>query len=177
MPALHPLRPVLLAALLLLGARVHAADYQLADGQVRFQVPDAWPQIMMQVSGNPQFMAFEVPNAAPVGQRVLARVTVISEPFADAQAFKKWVDARVAQSHRLPGYQALAGGGVDSDAVRYKAVESGIGMHYSERYYYRAGYGVQLRCLRPASSTVPASWVSQFDAGCRSIGASLQQGG
>ncbi len=153
-----------------------AASYQLADGRVRFQAPDSWPQIMMQASGNPQFMAFEVPDSFPVGQRVLARVTVTVEHMADVDAFKRWVNQRVQRSHHLPGYQA-AGGGMDSSTVRYKAMESGVPMRYSERYFLKGHDGVQLRCLRPEQSQVDAAWVAGFDRGCEAIGASLQGNG
>ncbi len=168
---------VLLAGVLLAPALARAAQYQLADGRVRFQVPDAWPQIMVQDSGNPQFMAFQVPDPSPVGRRVLARVTVTVEQMTDLAAFRRWVSQRLAHSQRLPGYQAEAGGRTDPSAARYKAMESGVPMRYSERYYFRAGEGVQLRCLRPARSDVDAAWVVRFDRGCDAIAASLQRGG
>ena len=167
---------ILICMLLLTAVSAHAADYQLADGRVRFRVPDAWPQIMMQVSGNPQFMAFQVPNAFPVGQRVLARATITVEHMANVEAFKQWVNQRVQHSHQLPGYQAVSGG-MDSSVVRYKAMESGVPMRYSERYYLKGHDGVQLRCLRPERSEVDAAWVVDFDRGCDSIAASLQAGG
>lgn len=155
------------------GTPAHATDYQLADGRVHFDVPAGWPQIMMQTSGNPQFMAFQVPDSFPVGQRVLARATVTVEHMDDATAFKQWVHRRLQRAHQMPGYQALANS-ADDTVVRYKAVESGVPMRYSERYFLKGHDGIQLRCLRPERSQVDDAWVNAFERGCAQIAASLQ---
>lgn len=156
-----------------LGATAQATDYQLADGRVHFDVPVSWPQIMMQTSGNPQFMAFQVPDSFPVGQRVLARATVTVEHMDNAAAFRQWVHKSLLRAHQMPGYQALAGS-ADDTVVRYKAVESGVPMRYSERYFLKGNDGVQLRCLRPERSQVDDAWVNTFERGCNQIAASLQ---
>ena len=171
--------PALLCALLLSAATLsaHATDYQLADGRVRFSAPDAWPQIMMQISGNPQFMAFQVPDPSPVSQRVLARVTITVVKMRNGPAFEQWVNQRVQHSHQLPGYESVAQPGSSSNVVRYTALESGVRMSYSERYFLKGLEGVQLRCLRPNRGEVDAAWVASFDKGCDAIAASLQQGG
>jgi hypothetical protein len=177
-PRLHAV-PALFCALLLgaASAGAHATDYQLADGRVHFSAPDGWPQIMMQTSGNPQFMAFQVPDPSPVAQRVLARVTVTVVKMPDGSAFQQWVNQRVQHSHQLPGYESVAQPGSSSNVVRYTALESGVRMSYSERYFLKGLEGVQLRCLRPNRGAVDAAWVSSFDKGCDAIAASLQQGG
>jgi hypothetical protein len=162
-----------LLALLLLAtcASATAADYTLADGSVHFSTPDGWRRIM-QTQGDPEMMAFQVPDPSPTAQSTLARVTVSSTHVADIAGFQHYVATAMAKARTLPGYhpdQAKSG----PTWSTYAAQESGEAQAYVERYYFHNGVAVQLRCVRPAASQAGAAWSAAFDKGCDSIASDL----
>ncbi len=170
----HPrLATRLLYALLLawVSVPVLAAGYTLGNGEIHFSVPDNWLMIMEQMQGEPQFIAFQVPDASPSGKQVLSRVTVTMRQVTDIAKFRSWVKIQVRKSHRLPGYQA--NGKHYSHRFVYHALENGVRMQYLELYYFKNGYAVQLRCLRPQHDQSGETWQNTFDRGCQQIARSF----
>ena len=166
-------RLMILAALVLaFGGQAAATDYSLAAGSVRFSAPDGWPQIMEKNDGDPQFIAFQVPDPSPTGHEVLARVTVTVHALSNAQAFKTWVDAGLAKARGLPQYQS-GDRGASSSRFTYTAMENKQRLYYRESYYFKGTQGVQLRCARPLVSLAGPAWSADFDRGCDAVARSL----
>ncbi|HVB85005.1 MAG TPA: hypothetical protein VND63_09040 [Rhodanobacteraceae bacterium] len=160
------------ALVLAFGGHAAATDYSLAAGSVRFSAPAGWPQIMEKDDGDPQFIAFQVPDPSPTGHEVLARVTVTVHTVSDAQAFKTWVDARLAKARGLPQYKS-GDGGTSSSRFTYTAMENGQRLYYRESYFFKGNAGVQLRCVRPLASQAGPAWSADFDRGCTAVARSL----
>lgn len=162
---------LLYALLALVSIPALATSYTLGGGEVHFSVPDNWPMIMEQMQGDPQFIAFQVPDVSPSGKRVLSRATVTAQQVADIAKFRSWVKIRARKSHKLPDYKA--GKRQNPRRFVYHARENGLRMRYYERYYFKNGYAVQLRCLRPQHDQSGQAWQSAFDRGCKQIARSL----
>ncbi len=162
---------LLYALLALVSIPALAAGYTLGNGRIYFSAPDNWPMIMERMQGDPQFIAFQVPDTSLSGKQVLSRVTVTAHQVADIAEFRSWVKTQVRKSHRLPGYKA--GSKQNSHRFVYHALENGLRMRYLEQYYFKNGYAVQLRCLRPQHDQSGQAWKSTFDRGCRQIAHSL----
>lgn len=156
---------MILAAIVTVSLAAHAADYSLDEGVVHFAAPDAWPVLMEKQDGDPQFLAFQVRDPASNGD-TLARVTVSTQHAPDAAAFQQFVNEGLAKARRLPGYLSRGQDGGDA-AMRYTATENKQKTTYLERYYYRNGIAIQVRCVRPAAGS--AQWSATFDAGCEAI--------
>ena len=161
----------LVALMLACGGNAFATDYSLAAGSVRFSAPGTWPQIMEKADGDPQFIAFQVPDPSPTGHQVLARVTVSVHAVSDARAFKTWVDAGLAKARGLPQYKS--GSAAGSVRFVYTAMENGQRLYYRESYYFKGDEGVQLRCVRPLASQAGPAWTAAFDRGCDAVASSL----
>jgi len=158
-------------ALLLAGA-VHAASVSMAGGAVTFQTPDGWQDIM-QTEGDPEARVFQVPDPSPTGRNSLARVTVTVAGAADVAAFNQFRDAAAAKASLLPAYRA-ADGAHDPNEVVYSARENDTEFDYVERYWFRSGHAIQLRCVRPARSEAGNKWIVEFDKGCAAIAEQLK---
>jgi len=156
---------MILAVLSIAPFAAHAADYSLDGGVVHFAAPDSWPVLMEKQDGDPQFLAFQVRDPASNGD-TLARVTVSTQHAPDVASFQQFVNDGLAKARKLPGY--LGSGQSDADsAMRYTAMENKQKTTYMERYYYRNGIGIQVRCVRPVAGS--AQWNATFDAGCQAI--------
>jgi hypothetical protein len=162
---------IAVALLLVCDGQAAATDYSLAAGSVRFSAPGTWPQIMEKADGDPQFIAFQVPDPSPTGHQVLARVTVTVHAVSDAQAFKTWFDAGLAKARGLPQYKS--GSAAGSSRFIYTAMENGQRLYYRESYYFKGNEGVQLRCVRPLASQAGPAWTADFDRGCDAVARSL----
>lgn len=142
-----------------------ATDYQIGDGVVHFAAPDAWTVLMEKRDGDPQFLAFQVPDpGAPAGS--LARITVSTQHAGDARTFQQFVNDGITKSRRLPDFHPDDEHPVVSGR-RYTAMENKQKTAYLEYYYFRNGVAIQVRCVRPADAN--ARWGSTFDAGCSAI--------
>ena len=160
------LRTTFLAGALLLAGTAHGADVAMADGSVRFSTPDNWLGIM-ETQGDPESRVFQVPDTSPTGSTALARVTVTVKRVADVSEFQQYVSAAGAKAKGLTGYQA--GTSPAPNASAYSAQENGAAFTYVERYWFREGHAIQLRCARPAQSQAGAAWKTAFDKGCDAI--------
>ncbi|MEW9623855.1 hypothetical protein [Rhodanobacter geophilus] len=163
---------VALAAGLLATAPSSAADVSMANGSVNFSTPDGWLDIM-QTDGDPEVRVFQVPDPSPTGRSTLARVTVTVKQEPDINGFRGYMDQATAAAMALPGYQAAAKA-PEPNSFSYTARDAGVASSYRERYWYRDGHAIQLRCVRPAQSQAGAAWIAAFDRGCDAIAARLK---
>jgi hypothetical protein len=161
-----------LAVGLLAGIPANAAEVSMAGGSVNFSTPDGWLDIL-QTDGDPEVRVFQVPDPSPTGHSTLARVTVTVKQEPDINGFRSYMDQATATAMALPGYQA-ATRAPGPNSFSYTAREAGVASSYHERYWYRDGHAIQLRCVRPAQSQAGAAWIAAFDRGCDAIAARLQ---
>lgn len=165
------LRNTLLASALLLAGAAHAGEVEMAHGTVHFSTPDNWLGIM-ETQGDPELRVFQVPDTSPTGSTALARVTITVKQVPDVSAFQQYVNAATAKAKGLAGYQA--GSSPAPNASTYTAQENGTQFAYVERYWFREGHAIQLRCVRPAQSQAGAAWKAAFDKGCDAIAERLK---
>ena len=161
-----------LAAGLLATAPAPAGEVSMANGSVNFSTPDGWLDIL-QTDGDPEVRVFQVPDPSPTGHSTLARITVTVKQEADVNGFRTYMDQADAKAMALPGYQAAARV-PEPNSFSYTAREAGVASSYRERYWYRDGHAIQLRCVRPLQSQAGAGWIAAFDRGCDAIAARLQ---
>jgi hypothetical protein len=162
---------VALAVGLLIAAAASATDVSMANGSVNFSTPDSWLGIM-QTDGDPEVRVFQVPDPSPTGQTVLARVTVTVTQVSDLDEFHAYQNQAATKAAALPSYKAVST--ADPDNLSYTAQEAGVASSYRERYWFKDGHAIQLRCVRPQQSQAGAAWIAAFDRGCDAIAARLQ---
>ena len=150
----------------------HADDVSMASGSVHFSTPSNWVGIM-QVDGDPEVRVFQVPDPSPSASSTLARVSVTVKQIADLQAFNDYVTAAMSKAKNLKDYQTGNRPAGDQNSFVYTASESGTPYTYVERYWFRNGHGIQLRCARPSASQAGQQWAATFDKGCNDIAAAL----
>jgi len=160
------------AATVLLAGTLHAADVSMANGSVQFHTPDDWVDIL-DTQGDPEVHVFQVPDSSPTGKVSLSRVTVTVKQVADISGFQQYVATTSAKALVLPGYKAAAAAPKPNTFV-YTAQENGVQYSYSERYWFKNGVAVELRCLRPSQSDAGAAWKAAFEKGCDMIAAKLK---
>ncbi|MGC1548029.1 MAG: hypothetical protein WA777_05830 [Rhodanobacter sp.] len=168
------LRPttILIAALLLTTTAgiARATDVSMAGGSVHFSTPDTWLGIM-QTDGDPEIRVFQVPG--PSDSTTLARVTVTIKQVNGTDGFQTYVSSAADRAKTLTGYQPATHDSGETNSFTYTATESGTPFEYVERYWFKNGSAIQLRCVRPAQSEAGPAWKASFDKGCNAIAAAL----
>jgi hypothetical protein len=152
-------------------AVAQADDVSMASGAVHFSTPSNWVGIM-QVDGDPEVRVFQVPDPSPSANDTLARITVTVKQIANLQDFNDYVSNAVSKAKDLKNYQPGSSATGDNSFV-YTATESGTPYSYVERYWFRSGHAIQLRCVRPTSSQAGAQWAAAFDKGCSTLAGTL----
>lgn len=165
------LRTTFAASALLLAGAATATDIDMANGSVRFHTPDSWMGIV-ETQGDPEVRVFQVPDNSPTGSTALARVTVTVKQVADVGEFQQYMTSATIKAKGLSGYQA--GSNLGPNGFAYSAQESGTQFAYVERYWFKDGHAIQLRCVRPAQSQAGAAWKAAFDKGCEEVAAQLK---
>ncbi len=160
---------VVVGALVVAGA-AHATDVSMANGSVNFSTPDQWIGIM-ETQGDPEVRVFQVPDPSPTASTSLARVTVTVKQVPDASGYQLYVTGAMNKAKALKDYQSTAQA---TDSTTYTAQENGAQYSYSERYWFKDGHAIQLRCVRPAQSQAGPAWKAAFDKGCDAIAARLK---
>jgi hypothetical protein len=164
---------VAIVALLLAGTVVAKADdVSMAAGSVRFSTPANWVGIM-QADGDPEVRVFQVPDPSPSASTTLARVSVTVKQVANLQDFNTYVGDAVAKAKQLKDYQPGQSASSEQNSFVYTASESGSPYTYVERYWFRNGHAIQLRCARPSASQAGQAWASTFDRDCTAIASTL----
>lgn len=173
------LPPFLLAALAataLISPAVFAqgkTGYTLNDGQVRFHVPAEWSAVMEKTDGNPQAIAFRVPDASPQGGEDIADVTVKTRQLKSAAEFNGVLEDELERARAQNGYA------VDTSKPG-RSVHQYFVLRGPTRYLIRDSFqlsgdiAIEVRCRRPLLEATPAAWNTQFDSACDALIASLK---
>lgn len=162
---------VAFAAVALAGA-AHAAEVSMAGGAITFDTPSNWLPIM-QTQGDPEAQVFQVPDPSPTGKTSLARVTVTVKQVPDISSFHQFMAEGTAKGLALPGYKESPVPPEPNSNI-YTAQENGTEFNYTEHYWFKLGYAIQLRCMRPSKSLAGAAWQAAFDKGCAALAAQLK---
>ncbi|MEP6511844.1 MAG: hypothetical protein ABJB02_09635 [Dokdonella sp.] len=151
-------------------------DYTLNDGQVHFHVPAGWNAIMEKADGNPQAVAFQVPDAAAQGGEDSASVTVKTRQLQGAVTFNAVVQEEFEHAKSQGGYSSDAAG-TDASVHQYSVVRGKTKYFVSDSFTLSGSGSIvtQVRCQRPLLDKTPAAWATQFDSACASVVASLKQ--
>ena len=155
-----------------LAGAAHAGEVSMASGAITFDTPNNWLPIM-QTQGDPEAQVFQVPDPSPTGKASLARVTVTVKRVADISSFHQFMAEATAKGLGLPGYKAAEVPPSPNSNV-YTAQEIGVQFNYTEHYFFKHGYAIQLRCIRPSTSMAGPAWQAGFDKGCASLAAQLK---
>ena len=158
----------------LVAAAAFAQDgsYSLHDGQVRFSVPAEWVAVMQKTDGNPQAIAFQVPDPATQGSDDVASVTVKSRHLANGAQYGIVVREQFDHARQQPGYEADPAG-TDAATHRYHVVRGKTKYVVRDSFAQVGGVAVEVRCQRPLLEATEAAWNARFDADCGSVVASL----
>ena len=149
-------------------------DYSLNDGQVNFRVPADWTALMEKTEGNPQAIAFQVPDASAQGSEDTASVTVKTRALANPAQFSVVVQDETSRARSQPGYETDGAPG-DGSIHRYFVVRGKTKYRVHDSFVQRGGVAVEVRCQRPLLASTPEAWNTQFDGACASVVASLRQ--
>ena len=171
---MNPLRTTTLAiiATLLLAGTAHATEVSMAGGNITFDTPANWLPIM-QTEGDTEAQVFQVRDPSPTGKSSLARVTVTVTRVPDISSFHQFMAQATAKALALPSYQQDKVPPVPNSNL-YNAQENGTDFSYTERYWFKHGYAIQLRCVRPTRSQAGSAWQAEFDKGCDALAVQLK---
>lgn len=174
---MKPIRclPILFA--LVCAAGVHAQDtrdYTLNDGHVHFHVPAGWAAIMEKHDGNPQAIAFEVPDPSAKGSEDSATVTVKTRQLSGATTFTQAVQEEFDRAKAQTGY-ASDPSATDASAHQYFVVRGKTKYLVRDSFLLSGTVVAHVRCQRPLLDKTPSAWNSDFDNACNRVVASLKQ--
>ena len=173
---MKPLLPLclLLAAAASCAFAQDSSDHSLNDGAVHFRAPATWSAVMEKKEGNPQAIAFQVPDPSAQGSEDSATVTVKTRQLADASAFAATVQEEFERAKAQPGFEIDAAN--TNAAVKQYFVTRGKTRYLVRDAARLAGnIAVEVRCQRPLLAATPAAWNTQFDRDCDAVVASLGQ--
>jgi hypothetical protein len=166
------LQTFMLAALCAMPAFAQDGTYSLHDGQVSFSVPAGWNALMQKTDGNPQAIAFQVPDPAAQGSDDTASVTVKSRKLANAEQFGVVVREQIDHARQQPGYEPDPAG-TDASTHRYHVVRGQTKYLVRDSFQAIGNVAVEVRCQRPLLDATTAAWNARFDSDCGALVASL----
>jgi hypothetical protein len=165
---------ILLASLAASTAHAQAkTDYSLNGDQIRFHVPASWTAIMEKADGNPQAVAFQVPDATAQGSEDSANVTVKTRQLKDPSEFTATVQDEFERSKAQGGYETDPAN-KDSSVHQYFVVRGKTKYLVRDSFQLSGTIAVEVRCQRPLLAATPAAWNGEFDAACAAVVASLK---
>lgn len=150
-----------------------STDFALNDGRIRFRVPATWTAVMEKTGGNPQAIAFQVPDPSAQGSDDTANVTVKTRVLANDAQFPIVVHEEFNHAKEQPGYES-AGAETTTSAHRYRVTRGKTRYFVQDSFLLKDGLAVEVRCQRPLLDATPESWSQRFDADCAAVVASLQ---
>jgi len=148
-------------------------DYALNGDQVRFHVPADWTAIMEKADGNPQAVAFQVPDASAQGSEDAANVTVKTRELKDPSGFAATVQEEFERSKAQGGYENDPSN-KDPAIHQYFVVRGKTKYLVRDSFQLNGSIAVEVRCQRPLLATTPAAWNAEFDKACGAVVASLK---
>lgn len=169
-------RQALYACLFVLGATnlgaQDQANFTLNDGAVRFHAPAAWTAVMEKKDGDPQAIAFQVPDPSTDGSEDAATVTVKTRQLADAAGFAAAVQEEFERARQQPGF-ATDPANKDASVRQYFVSRGKTRYLVRDRARLVGRIAAEVRCQRPLLASTPAAWNAQFDRDCDAVTASL----
>lgn len=149
-------------------------DYTLNEGQVHFHVPASWSAIMEKTEGNPQAVAFQVPDAVANGSGDSASVTVKTRQIKGSTNFTDVVQEEFERSKSQAGY-ASDPSAKDTSAHQYFVVRGKTKYLVRDSFFLSGNVVAEVRCQRPLLDKTPAAWNTQFDTACNAVVDSLKK--
>ena len=174
MPIRRPSLAVLAIAFATSAFAQGKTDYSLNEGQLHFRVPASWTAVMEKTDGNPQAIAFQVPDSSAQGSDDSAAVTVKTRQLAGSAAFAGVVQDELDRSKAQGGYESDATN-KDTAIHQYFVVRGKTKYLVRDSFYLTGAIAVEVRCQRPLLNVTPAEWSTEFDNACNSVVASLKQ--
>lgn len=172
-----PIRRLACAALALAAAGAFAqsaSDFSLNDGKVVFHVPAQWVSVMEKKDGDPQAIAFQVPDPSAQGSEDSATVTVKTRQIADPSAFAATVQEEFERAKAQPGFE-IDPANKDAAVRQYFVTRGKTRYLVRDEAHLTDNVAVEIRCQRPLLAATPAAWNAQFDRDCDAVAASLGQ--
>jgi hypothetical protein len=170
--------PTLVAILFVTGLLASPAvaqdktDYTLNDGQVHFHVPPTWIAIMEKSDGNPQAVAFQVPDAAAQGSEDAANVTVKTRQLKTPEQFAGMVVEELEHAKAQTGFETDPSN-KDAAVHQYFVVRGKTKYFVRDSFHQAGNFAVEVRCQRPLLDKTPPTWNAEFDHACGNVAASL----
>lgn len=149
-------------------------DYTLNNGQVHFHVPASWTAMMEKTDGNPQAVAFQVPDASAQGSDDAADATVKTRQLKGSAEFAGVVQDELERAKSQGGYEKDASN-ADPSVHQYFVVRGKTKYLVRDSFYLTSDIAVEVRCQRPLLASTPAAWSKEFDAACDNVVASLKR--
>ena len=170
------MKPIaLLLALPCAGALAQGGtDYALNGGRVHFQVPAGWTAMMEKSEGDPQAIAFQVPDASAQGSEDAANVTVKTRQLKDAGAFAGTVQEELEHARGQAGYENDVSN-KDASVHRYFVTRGKTRYLVRDSFWLTGDIAVEVRCQRPLLPATPEGWNATFDGDCDGVVASLKR--
>ena len=147
-------------------------SYALNEDQVHFRVPPGWTAVMEKTDGNPQAVAFQVPDPTAQGTEDSATVTVKSRLLKTAEQFASVMLEEQTHAKEQSGF-APDTSNADANINQYFVVRGKTKYQVRDSFHRSGGFAVMVRCQRPLLDKTPAAWASLFDSGCASVVASV----
>jgi hypothetical protein len=129
---------------------------------------------MEKSDGDPQAIAFQVPDAAAQGSEDSATVTVKTRQLHGSATFTGVVQDEFEHARTQAGY-ANDPAGTDTSAHQYFVVRGKTRYLVRDSFVLSGDVVAHVRCQRPLLDKTPAAWNTRFDAACDSVVASLKR--
>lgn len=153
-------------------AGASAANYTLADGALRFSVPDAWSAIMEKTEGTPQFRVFQVPN--PQAPETLFRVSVTTRHMRAVTDFRAFVEQSQNAVRQGEGFSNLGAPVAGEHGLHYRFDEDGKVQAVHAGWFQHGLWAIELRCQRPRDARASAAWLQAWRAACADLARQLE---
>jgi hypothetical protein len=124
--------------------------------------------------GDPQAIAFQVPDPSAQGSEDSATVTVKTRQLAGAATFTQAVQEEFDHAKAQTGY-ASDPSATDASAHQYFVVRGKTRYLVRDSFILSGNVVAHVRCQRPLLEKTPAAWTSDFDNACNRVVASLKQ--
>lgn len=147
-------------------------DYTLNDDQVHFHVPPGWTSVMEKADGNPQAIAFQVPDPSAQGSDDSATVTVKSRQLKNSAQFDSVVLEERQHAKEQVGYE-FDTSNADAAVNQYFVMRGKTKYLVRDSFHRSGAFAVAVRCQRPLIDKTPPAWNAEFDRACTGVTASL----
>lgn len=147
-------------------------DYSLNDGKVNFKAPSPWNSVMEKKEGNPQAIAFFIPDPGAQGSEDSTTATVKTRQLADASAFAATIQEEFERARSQSGFE-IDPANKDAGVRQYFVTRGKTRYRVRDVARLVGNIAVEVRCQRPLPATAQAAWTAQFDADCERVVASI----